>query len=158
MKECDDNRTARSRQVRINGRGIDLAALEAALREGSPIEESVVLPREAGNGVVELVAYVVPTLPYAPDHLEARVKTRMPSGEVRCFCVPVAPMPLTEAGEFDDKALTQLPVVHEGLLQRWEEQLRALPGIRQAAVVVQEQTADHAPLHLSDDSDLLATL
>ena len=83
MTRTEDSRPVRSRHVSINGRYIDLAGLEATLREGSPSKKCVVLQREATNRIPELVACVVPAIPYAPDRLEARVNQRCP----RVTCV-----------------------------------------------------------------------
>jgi len=137
------------RQIIAGGRNIDLAEIEAALSKDSLIEECVILTREAAKGVVELAAYVVPTLPYSADRLEAQVKSVMPSG-LQCFCVPVSGIPLTEIGEVDEDALKQLPVVEKDLLRRWEKRLQAALGNEQAAVVLQEQATEQPPAHLSD--------
>ncbi len=87
--------------------------------------------------------------PYTPDRLEAQVKAKLPSN-VPAFCVPVAAIPLTASGDVDEKALLQLPVVDESLLQLWEKQMQARSDVRQAAVIVQEHSGEQPPLHLSD--------
>ncbi|MGB2888858.1 MAG: SDR family NAD(P)-dependent oxidoreductase [Candidatus Acidiferrales bacterium] len=149
MKRNAENLASRTLQINVDGRWIDLTELEAAVCNNCPVEACVVLPREH-NGAVELVAYVVPNSPYVPEHFGAQVKSKMPSGEVNCFCVPVAAIPLTETGEVDYEALIQLPVFEEGLLHRWSEALQTVMDIRQGSVVIDEQSPDLAPLHLSD--------
>ena len=128
---------------------IDLAEIEAALSKSSLIEECVILSRDAAKGGVELVAYVVPALPYSADRLEAQVQSAMPP-DLQCFCVPVSAIPLTGIGEVDEDALKQLPVVEKDLLRRWEKQLQAALGSDQAAVILQEKATEQLPAHLSD--------
>ena len=150
MFESRDNEAMRDQQVTMGEGSNRLAELEGALLAGCPVEECVVLPRKGENGIVELVAYVVPSFPYSHDRLEALVRSKMPCGEVPCFCVPVASIPLTESGDVDESALIGLPVIEEGLLEKWNERLRALPNIRQGIATTEECATDQTPLHISE--------
>jgi acyl-CoA synthetase (AMP-forming)/AMP-acid ligase II/NAD(P)-dependent dehydrogenase (short-subunit alcohol dehydrogenase family)/acyl carrier protein len=64
--------------------------------------------------------------------------------------VPLLTLPLTPKGQVDEQALARLEVIDSDLVERWKTQLQALPSIDEVAVVVQQQTNNPLPLHLSD--------
>jgi non-ribosomal peptide synthetase component F/NAD(P)-dependent dehydrogenase (short-subunit alcohol dehydrogenase family) len=129
-------------------------ALRACVRQtllGHPaVADCAVLSRPTEQGGPELVAYVVPAGPFVPQHLEVHLYRNLPAGPHPAAYVGVAALPLTADGQLDEDALTRLEVIDAELVRRWEESLRALPEVEEAAVVVQEQAEMPVPLHLSD--------
>jgi amino acid adenylation domain-containing protein/FkbM family methyltransferase len=128
----------------------DLAAVEAVLRAHPAVEDCVVLAREAAPAGQELVAYVVPNGPFAADRLRAHVEAALPSELVPSAFVPVACLPLTGAGRLDEAALTRLEVIDDDLVRRWTRTLEALPGVEEAAVLIEDRPSSRPPLHLAD--------
>jgi len=129
---------------------IRLAEIETSLKANCRVEDCLVLARESVDGNITLIVYVVPTLPFAAEGLESEMKAAMPSADMPCFTVPVAALPLTPTGEIDIAALQRLPVLDTELLQRWNAQLTAVPGVSQATVVVQEPSSEPGSVHLAD--------
>jgi len=64
--------------------------------------------------------------------------------------VPVSSIPLTLEGQLDHQVLSALGVMDSDLLRRWEDQLRAVPGIERAAVRLEEVGERPSVSHLSD--------
>jgi amino acid adenylation domain-containing protein len=131
-------------------RQMDVKEVEAALRSHPTVEDCVVLAREVDPGSEELVAYVVQSGPFVPDHLRAHLKAVLPAGAVPGAFVPLANLPLGPDGKLDEGALTHLEVIDADLVQRWENSLQTIPEIGQAAVVAQERDEGLPMLHLSD--------
>lgn len=151
MSNKQDHNTVRTNGAGCDGKLANLKELEAALNNNSLIEDCKILARESAEGSLDLVVYAVPTLPYTRDRLQAEVASSFSQfNPCRHFVVPVAALPLTATGEVDEPALRQLPVLDEELVQRWEAQIRELPGVAQAAVVVREPETPQHSLHLSD--------
>jgi acyl-CoA synthetase (AMP-forming)/AMP-acid ligase II/NADP-dependent 3-hydroxy acid dehydrogenase YdfG len=130
--------------------GSDVTAIEAALSELSRIKDAIVLAREDEAGDTRLVAYVVPEGPFDPQRLQAYLESRLPQGAVPVDFVPVSSLPLTPMGRVDERELAGLGVIDSGVVKEWEERLLSIPGIDQAAVVVEEDVEPAPPLHLSD--------
>jgi acyl-CoA synthetase (AMP-forming)/AMP-acid ligase II/NAD(P)-dependent dehydrogenase (short-subunit alcohol dehydrogenase family)/acyl carrier protein len=133
----------------INEQTINPAELEMSLRNGTLIEDCALLSRKSVDGLIELAAFVVPTLPYSIDRIEAYIQSKMPQG-IRFSWVLVPALPLTEQGQVDESALLQLPVLDAALAQIWETRLNRVPGVGRAAIVIQEDAQEPPPLHLSD--------
>jgi amino acid adenylation domain-containing protein/FkbM family methyltransferase len=125
---------------------MDPREVEALLREQAGVLDCVVLARGPETSGRKLVAYVVPNGPFVPERLHAA----MPAGMAPSAYVPVSAVPLTPAGEVDESALALLEVIDTDLVKRWEERLREVPGVEEAAVVVHDQPEPQSALHLSD--------
>jgi amino acid adenylation domain-containing protein/non-ribosomal peptide synthase protein (TIGR01720 family) len=100
------------RQVKIRGYRVELAEIEARLREHPSVREALVITRAAAaGGHAQLVAYAVPIAPEPAafaalaqalaEHL-ARV---LPDYMVPSRVIPLERLPLTENGKIDRKAL-----------------------------------------------------
>ncbi|MDQ2695198.1 MAG: AMP-binding protein, partial [Pseudomonadota bacterium] len=123
-------------------------ALETALLQDDSVLDCAVLARPA-ESAVEHIAYVVIAGPFVPQRLHERLQARLPNAHLPQAYVPVAALPLTAEGQVDAAALARLAVCDAALIQRWEERLQALPGIGQAAVVIQETAESPPPLSLA---------
>ncbi len=95
------------RQVKIRGFRVELGEVEAALRTLPEIQEAAVVANTDINGLVRLVAYVVPS--QGIDTTQTDIRTRL-SSKLPDFMIPSAFMnvdklPLTRAGKIDTRAL-----------------------------------------------------
>ncbi|ARV58876.1 hypothetical protein BZZ01_09735 [Nostocales cyanobacterium HT-58-2] len=129
---------------------IYLDEVETALLHDLLIDNCVVLVRETEVFTKELVAYVVLSRPFSLEQLADRLQTVLPNVMLPSAYVPVLTLPLTATGQVDEQALTNLEVIDIELIHRWEERIRSVPEIEQVAVVVQEESNQLPPLHLSD--------
>ncbi|HEX6292070.1 MAG TPA: SDR family NAD(P)-dependent oxidoreductase, partial [Herpetosiphonaceae bacterium] len=132
------------------GLRLDLRDVTAILLGDTGIDDAALLLHTPGDGAQKLVAYIVPGAAYSLERLQAHVQTLLPPPMQPEIYVPLARLPLTAAGEIDVQALARIDVVDPRDLRRFEEQLRALPGVDHAAVIMQEQTEDRPPFHLWD--------
>lgn len=110
-------RGRRDRQVKINGKRIELEEIEAALRRLPRIGEAVVECREAG-GVKRIVAYLRPTerqdlsnANFIPSTME-RLRNSLPAYMIPSSAIVVSEFPLTHAGKID-RALLPSPAIEE---------------------------------------------
>jgi amino acid adenylation domain-containing protein len=139
-----------NRQAWIEGFRVELQEVEAALLAAPSVEDCRVLVRQTEVFIPQLVAYVVLSGSLSSERLHSHMQALLPTHMRPCAYVPLSNLPLTKAGQVDEQALARLEVIDINLLQRWEEQLQALPEIEHVAVVVQEQTKRLPLLHLSD--------
>ncbi|MFO0759933.1 MAG: AMP-binding protein [Byssovorax sp.] len=114
------------------------------------VSDCVVLARDNETGARELVGYVVSTGLVSPERLRERLVEALPDTELPAAFVQVPSLPLTRGGEVDREALDLLEVADLPLTRRWEERVRAVPGVTAAAVVLEEAPARPARVHLSD--------
>ncbi|GAB6043113.1 condensation domain-containing protein [Endothiovibrio diazotrophicus] len=129
--------------------GIDPQALspaartEATLLAHPSLEDCVVVERPC-EGRTERVAYVVPSRPL---DLEA-LRRSLPLPPVAL--VPLSAIPRDDAGRVDREALAALPVIDDGLIQRWQQALAETEGVTQVRVSVEEISSPRPWLHLSE--------
>ncbi|HEX7273273.1 MAG TPA: amino acid adenylation domain-containing protein [Casimicrobiaceae bacterium] len=108
------------RQVKIGGFRIELAEIDAALRQHEAIHEAVVLAREDRRGTRRLVAYTVPT----PGRtVSARDLRRFLLSKLPEYMVPASfefleVMPLGTSGKIDRAALAAMPQAEPGVQER----------------------------------------
>ncbi|BAZ48116.1 AMP-dependent synthetase and ligase [Nostoc sp. NIES-4103] len=138
------------RQAWIKGYRLELSELETALLASPAVDDAWVLVRQTETVGPQLIAYVVLSGAFFPEQLQSHLQTLLPTHLLPSAYVPITALPLTPTGQVDEQALTRLEVIESDLVQRWEEQLQALPEIDQVAVVVQQQVTTLLPLHLSD--------
>src|SRR5262245_33118976 len=108
---------------------LDASRLEAALLRHPSVADCVVLPRPIEADGQQLVAYVVPVGPFAPDLLEAYLQELVPAGAKPSAYVPAAVLPLTPSGQVDEQALGRIEVLDAELVNHWEQRLRTLSGV-----------------------------
>lgn len=125
--------------------------IETALFSHPSVEDCVVRIRETKTQQQELVAYVVLTGQFSPDRLQSYLLTVLPNQDLPPVnVVSLSKLPLTTEGKIDEQKLASVAVIEPDVLQNWEKQLQSIPEIEQVAVVVQEQTEEIPPVHLSD--------
>jgi amino acid adenylation domain-containing protein len=132
------------------GYRIALEEVEAAILQEPSVDECVVLARPTEINGIRLAAYVVASGPLPLERLLAHLKARLPAHMMPSALVPIYALPLTASGQVDEEALASLEVIDEELARRWEDALRALPGIENAAVLIHPPVKHLPPLHLSD--------
>uniref|UniRef100_UPI002492DC80 amino acid adenylation domain-containing protein n=1 Tax=Aquimarina algiphila TaxID=2047982 RepID=UPI002492DC80 len=92
-------------QVKIRGYRIELGEIESALARIESIEQSVVLAREDGNGLKQLVAYIVSKGEVNHVITEQKLKEHLPEYMIPKIYVSIDQIPLTKNGKIDHKAL-----------------------------------------------------
>ncbi|MBW4593278.1 MAG: SDR family NAD(P)-dependent oxidoreductase [Brasilonema angustatum HA4187-MV1] len=128
----------------------DKQIVEAAVLDYPLIDDCVVLVREGKTSKPELVAYLVAAGSFSLEKLQSHLQGVLPAAKMPNAYVMVSSLPLTKQGLVDEQALLNLEVIDSELMEQWEEQVRSLPEIEQAAVVVQEYNEKIPPLHLLD--------
>lgn len=113
----------RDQQVKLRGFRIELAEVEAALRECAGVRECVVVAGADEAGETRLVAYVAPSgAPLAPDvaRLREMLRSRLPGYMIPAAFVMIERLPLTPNGKVDRMALP-LPASGSALAARGQE-------------------------------------
>lgn len=108
-------RGRRDRQVKINGKRIELEEIETALRRHPRLAEAVVECREAG-GVKRIIAYLRPREAHditnanlVPSVME-RLRNSLPAYMIPSTALVMTEFPLTHAGKIDRARLPLPPV------------------------------------------------
>jgi len=108
-------RGRRDRQVKINGKRIELEEIEAALRRHPRLLEAVVECREPG-GIKRIIAYLRPRDPrdlgnsnLIPSVME-RLRNTLPAYMIPSAAMVLAEFPLTRAGKIDRSRLPMPPI------------------------------------------------
>lgn len=138
------------RQVWWRGWRVERSEIESALAQESSVDSGVVLVKETAAKERALVAYVVPTGPFAADRLRAHADAVLPEPLRPQAFVGVTTLPLTSAGEIDESVLLALPTSETELARQVEAQLLAVPEVEQAAVIVKPRDESPTLLHLAD--------
>ena len=92
-------------QVKIRGFRVELGEIEATLAKYSGVGQAVVVARELSPGDARLVAYVLPTAPFAVSDLRMFLKDKLPAYMMPSSFVMVDEFPLNANGKIDRKAL-----------------------------------------------------
>ena len=136
---------AKQRQTWRKGKRIELADIETALLSAPGVEQAYVLAHQT-----LLVAYVVMAGVWNPKQLHSQIQQQLPPDMMPGAYVPLSSLPLTHKGKVDEVGLGRFPVIDDNVVQKWEAKLKAVPEIKQVAVVVQQKTLKLPPLHISD--------
>lgn len=103
-------RGRRDAQVKLNGRRIELAEIEAALRRLPGIAQAAVIVTDAGGGRAgRLVAYVVAAIAPDPEAVRRQLAETLPGYMIPSALVTLSDLPLTLAGKLDRAALPPPP-------------------------------------------------
>jgi len=127
-----------------------LAHVEERLRNNPLVEDCAVRVRRTETGRQEMVAYIVPNGPFDPAPFRAYMRDELSRTALPDAYVPVSALPLTPAGRLDELALARMEVIDDELVARWEEALRAVPGVDQVSVIAQAASDLRPAIHLSD--------
>lgn len=124
--------------------------IEVAIRSSLTVDDCVVIKRQTKKLKEELVAYIVPSVLFAPEQILAHLQTILPSELIPAALVPISTIPLTDAGQIDELALSSLEVMNSDLMLTLEQQIESLSDIDRVAVVVEPVVKNIPPLHLED--------
>ncbi|QDE88854.1 non-ribosomal peptide synthetase [Myxococcus xanthus] len=96
-------------QIKIRGFRVELAEIEACLRQFPGVEEAVVLARAGGSGQTQLQAFLqAPPKHVRADALREHVAARLPSYMVPAALVVLEALPINANGKVDRQALPDL--------------------------------------------------
>lgn len=124
-------------------------AVEAALADHTAVRDCAVVRREPEHGRPTLVAYLVPAGPFRREEIDELVRSVGATAEEPLTWVPVTSLPLTKDGNVDREVLARVPSVDEALAEAWQQRLRGLAGIADAAAVVEEDPRPDPVLHMA---------
>ena len=104
---CLEHRGRTDDQAKIRGHRVEVAAVEAVLREHPEVTEVAVIAETGASGSQRLVAYVVPARTPAPTTggLRAFAAARLPEYMVPSAFVALDALPLTHTGKVDRRRL-----------------------------------------------------
>ncbi len=106
----------RDRQVKVNGKRIELDEIEAALRRDPRLADGIVLCHMQGESLKRIVAYLCPKESHAGagadlvQSVMASLRAILPAYMIPSAAVIVDTLPLTAAGKVDRSKLTPPPV------------------------------------------------
>jgi len=134
--------------VRINGKRIDLKALEKFLMLHFPLKECALIPKKNQEGGLSLVLFAQAKDPSLTR--EDLMEGPLHPDEVPAALVLVPSLPRTESGVVDTEALLSIDVRVEEELRKIEERTKAIDGVEEAAAFMESQTEKRMPYHLDD--------
>jgi amino acid adenylation domain-containing protein len=94
-------------QVKIRGMRIDLADIEATLKQHAGIADAVVVARESARGEKRLVAYFISIADVSIVDLKAYLRHKLPTHMHPAFLISVAAFPLLPSGKVNRMALPE---------------------------------------------------
>lgn len=92
-------------QVKIRGFRVELGEIETVLGRYPGVRQAVVIARELSPGDMRLLAYVIPSAPFAIDDVRAFLKDKLPAYMLPSRFVQVKEFPLNTNGKIDRNAL-----------------------------------------------------
>ncbi|UDF17003.1 amino acid adenylation domain-containing protein [Bacillus pumilus] len=134
--------------VRINGKRIDLKALEQVVMLHFPLKECAFIPKKNEEGSLSLVLFA-----QAKDPSLARedlMTGALHPDEVPAALVLLPSLPRTESGAVDTEALLSIDIIDEESLRKIEDRTKAIDGVEEAAALIESQTEKQTPYHLDD--------
>lgn len=103
------------RQVKINGKRVELDGIEAALRQCPTVTDAAVIVRDGTSATKRIAAYVTTTEPIsaaeageARANLRAALRGQLPEHMVPAAFIFLDNLPLTPNGKVDRRALSQI--------------------------------------------------
>ena len=138
------------RQVKIDGRRIELDEIEHALRTGGVLTDAIVMLRVHGSGTKQIVAYVIPrgcSTPSLRSELITNLKSRVPMHMVPSEIVVLNSFPLNANGKVDRNALLQIaapPPIADRIPKLARSDLEVALGELYAAVLKRPSVPCHA--------------
>ncbi|MFP7312089.1 amino acid adenylation domain-containing protein [Bacillus safensis] len=134
--------------VRINGKRMDLKALEQVMMLHFPFKECAIIPKKNQEGSLSLVLFA-----QAKDASLTREdlkKGPLHPHEVPAALVLLPSLPKTESGAVDKEALLSIEIIDQEELRKIEERTKAIDGVEEAAAFIESQSEKRMPYHLDD--------
>ncbi|GMG77395.1 non-ribosomal peptide synthetase [Bacillus safensis] len=134
--------------VRINGKRIDLKALEQVMMLHFPLKECAIIPKKNQEGSLSLVLFA-----QAKDASLTREdlkKGPLHPHEVPAALVLLPSLPKTESGAVDKEALLSIEIIDQEELRKIEQRTKAIDGVEEAAAFIEIQSEKRTPYHLDD--------
>ncbi|WP_456265786.1 MULTISPECIES: amino acid adenylation domain-containing protein [unclassified Bacillus (in: firmicutes)] len=134
--------------VRINGKRMDLKALEQVMMLHFPLKECAIIPKKNQEGSLSLVLFA-----QAKDASLTREdlkKGPLHPHEVPAALVLLPSLPKTESGAVDKEALLSIEIIDQEELRKIEERTKAIDGVEEAAAFIESQSEKRTPYHLDD--------
>ncbi len=128
----------------------NLKTIELALMQQPTILDCAVRTRECGSSRPEVVAYVVPSNAFQREIVHAKLISLLPDVFPPDRYALLSGLPYSSDGTLDEEMLSQFEIVDEHLAKSLEQKLFSVPGIRQAAVVIEPRLLRARTLHISD--------
>src|SRR6266478_7068348 len=123
--------------------------LEVRLMKEVAVFDCAVRARGSENGS-EIIAYIVPLGAFPEEAVRQNLQSAFPSSPLPDRYLLLSGLPFSSDGTLDEEALLRFEIVDERLARVWEQQLLSLPGVQQAAVVIEPRVLKLKPLHISD--------
>ncbi|WP_169057662.1 non-ribosomal peptide synthetase [Bacillus pumilus] len=134
--------------VRINGKRIDLKALEQVMMLHFPLKECAFIPKKNEEGSLSLVLFAQAKDPsLTREDLKTGV---LHPDEVPAALVLLPSLPRAESGAVDTEALLSIDIMDEESLRKIEERTKAIDGVDESATLIESQTEKQTPYHLDD--------
>ncbi|WHX45296.1 amino acid adenylation domain-containing protein [Bacillus pumilus] len=134
--------------VRINGKRIDLKALEQVMMLHFPLKECVLIPKKNEEGSLSLVLFAQAKVPSLTR--EDLMTGALHPDEVPAALVLLPSLPRAESGAVDTEALLSIDIIDEESLRKIEDRTKAIDGVEEVAALIESQTEKQTPYHLDD--------
>ncbi|MFS3915776.1 amino acid adenylation domain-containing protein [Bacillus australimaris] len=134
--------------VRINGKRIDLKALEQVMMLHFPLKECAIIPKKNQEGSLSLVLFAQAKDPSLTR--EDLMKGPLQPHEVPAALVLLPSLPKTESGAVDTEALLSIEIIDQEELRKIEERTKAINGVEEAIAIIDSQIEKRSPYHLDD--------
>lgn len=128
----------------------EICEIESQLIQHPQVAECRVLRAVGPAGQSRYIGYVVLTHYLPPHALAKSLNSVLPDGVNDLSYVPVTAIPRDSEGRCNDADLEHTPCIDDDLCRKLENDLHAVPGIDDAAVVVQELANRTKRFHVSD--------
>ncbi|AIZ59108.1 peptide synthetase [Bacillus sp. WP8] len=134
--------------VRINGKRMDLKALEQVMMLHFPLKECAIIPKKNQEGSLSLVLFAQAKDPSLTR--EDLMKGPLHPHEVPAALILLPSLPKTESGAVDTEALLSIEIIDQEELRKIEERTKAIDGVEEAAAFIESQSEKQTPYHLDD--------
>ncbi|MFF2416072.1 amino acid adenylation domain-containing protein [Bacillus safensis] len=134
--------------VRINGKRMDLKALEQVMMLHFPLKECAIIPKKNQEGSLSLVLFAQAKDPSLTR--EDLMKGPLHPHEVPAVLILLPSLPKTESGAVDTEALLSIEIIDQEELRKIEERTKAIDGVEEAASFIESQSEKQTPYHLDD--------
>lgn len=127
-----------------------LKAIEFALLQQPTVLDCAVRTRECDSGRPETVAYIVPSSTFQQEVLDANLQSMLPDLPLPNRYALLSGLPYSNDGALNEEMLARLEIPDEQLAKTLEQKLVSIPGIQQAAVLLEPRLPKAQMLHISD--------